>query len=63
MKIPVFEWSCCLLLGVLGQEVSWTATPVSHLAEQADLVVLGEAVRCNCLKAGVSSSDSSRVLR
>ena len=52
MKVPVFEWSCCLLLGVLGQEVSWTATPVSHLAEQADLVVLGEAVSMQLSKGG-----------
>ncbi len=44
MKILVTKWGCCLLLGVLSPGVAQAVTPVLHLAEQADLVLLGEAV-------------------
>ncbi len=44
MKFPLLKWSCCLLLGVVSPGVAQAVTPVLHLAEQADLVLLGEAV-------------------
>ncbi len=44
MKIHLLKWGCRLLLGVSGPAVAQAVTPVLHLAEQADLVLLGEAV-------------------